>query len=740
MKMIFACTTAALAISASSVAEAQTTRAPSAEIGQTASAPADSVSNSEVGLQEIIVTAQKRSENLQTVPIAITAASGETLASRGVANTMQLGLVSPGLNINETAGAFQPSIRGIGTSSSLAENPVALYVDGVYIPQQKDGLREFEDIEQISVLNGPQGTLFGRNATAGVIQITTKAPSFDVSGRVHADIDSYLTGKIGGYITGGLTDNIAASLSASFTKQGNGWGKNLTTGLDTYRIEHNGQVRGKLLFRLGDNTSMTLAGDYIDWRRRMAELSPTPGTALGVPNPYTANPLKSVYDSYSAVENYVGLKGGGVSLTINQKGDAINLVSITAYRDVKSVYQSDGLPIGQYILVPTSPNSPSRSFSQEFQVLSNNTGPLSWTFGLYYFNYRNGLKPLLRNFAGFLAPLPTSVVQRQTFATEKTESVAPFGELKWEFLPETHLIGGFRYTYERRSLQDARNVFVTKAGPSTTTSYHGSISYSQPTYRIGLDHRFSNQIMGYATFNKGFKSGGYNIGSPQTAPFQPETLNAYEVGLKSQLLDRNLRLNLAAFYYDYTNLQVTQFVNLIQTVTNGPKARIYGLDADFEARLSSSLRLSGGFELKHATFTSYPNAVFGQLGAGGVGATLVPGDATGNRLPQAQNFSGTLAVDYHHDVSAGSIDFNATANYNGDFYFTSDNRIRQAPYTIVNTSLTWNLPGERVSLKIWGTNLANERYATTALETTLGFVSGYNSAPRTVGGTVSYKF
>ncbi|API60828.1 hypothetical protein BSL82_17345 [Tardibacter chloracetimidivorans] len=739
MKMMFACTTAALALSVPSLAEAQTTPASSTETGPTSS-PANSASTTDVGLQEIIVTAQKRSENLQTVPIAITAVSGESLASRGVSNTMQLGAASPGLNINETAGAFQPSIRGIGTSSSLAENPVALYVDGVYIPQQRDGLREFEDIEQISVLYGPQGTLFGRNATAGVIQITTKAPSFDFSGRVHAGIDSYLTAKLGGYVTGGLSNNVAASLSGSFTKQGKGWGKNLVTGLDTYRIEHDWQVRGKLLFRLGENTNVTLAGDYIDWRRRMAELSPTPGTGLGVPNPYTANPLKSVYDSYSAVENFVALKGGGASLTIDHDGGGVKLVSITAYRRVKSTYQSDGLPIGQFVLVPNSPNSPSRSISQEFQVLSDNSGPLSWVFGLYYFNYRNGVEPLNRNFGGFFAPLPTSVVQRQTFATEKTESVAPFGEFKWEFMPDTHLIGGVRYTYERRSLENARNVFVTAAGTSTTTFHQGSVSYSEPTFRIGLDHQIADEIMGYVTFNKGFKSGGFNIGSPQTAPYLPEKLNAYEVGLKSQLFDRNVRLNLSAFYYNYSNLQVTQFVNLIQTVTNGPKARIYGLNADLEARISSSLRLSGGFELKHATFTSYPNAVFGQVGPGGVGATLVPGDATGNRLPQAQNFSGTLAVDYHHEMSAGSIDFNATASYNGDFYFTADNRIRQAPYTILNSSVTWTLPGDRVTLKIWGTNLANERYATTALETTLGFVSGYNSAPRTVGGTVSYKF
>lgn len=697
-------------------------------------------SDSSGALDEIVVTAQKRAENLQTVPIAITVNSGEQLNARGVASTMQLSVVTPGLNINETGGSFQPSIRGIGTSSALTENPVALFVDGVYIPQQRDGLREFEDVEQVAILKGPQGTLAGRNATAGVIQITTKKPTFDLTGRFRAELDSYLTARVGGYVSGGLSSRVAASLAGSFATQGKGWGRNRTTGTETFKIERDFQARGKLLFQPSEDTDITISADYTNWRRRLTDTRPTPGTQLGVPNPYVTNPLDSVYDNYSATVGFVALKGGGVSLTLDHRTDAVRLTSITAYRDITSVVQSDGIPSGQPLLSVLQPNSVSRSFSQELQVVGDTSGPFNWMFGLYYFNYDNGVDPIIRKFGGFLAPLPTSVVQRQTFATENTESVAPFAEFKWEFMPETRLTAGIRYTYENRRLKDARIVNITAAGTSASTAFTGEIDASNPTFRLGFDHRLRGGTMLYATFNSGFKSGGFNVGAPNVAPYKPEKLNAYEVGFKSELFDRRLRLNAAAFYYDYTNLQVTQYVNLIQTVTNGPKAKVYGLNVDFEARPVESLRLSGGLELKHSEFTDYANAVFGRLGPGGVGATLEPGDATGNRLPQAQNFSGTMAADYHHDLEAGSIDLNVTANYNGDFYFQADNVIRQKPYTILNAAVTWNLPGDKASLSLWAKNLLDARYQTTAIESAFGFVSGYNAQPRTFGGTFAFTF
>ncbi len=709
------------------------------QAAETPAAQADQTDQGSTGLQDIVVTAQKRSENLQNVPIAIVAASGDQLESRGITTTTQLNVLSPGLNFRVTAGSFQPFIRGVGTGSTVTESPVALYIDGVYLPQQREGTRELEDVEQIAVLKGPQGTLFGRNATGGVIQITTKAPSFELAGRFRAEIDNYATLRTGGYVTGPLSDTIAASLSGTFATQGNGWGKDFTTGNDTNKILHDVNVRGKVLFRLGPGTDVTLAGDYNDSRRYTFSNQPFPGTRFSFANPYTSNPNISVYDTFQGLDGYTDFHGGGGSLTVSHDAGSLKLVSITAYRDSVSAYLINNGAVPQNYQVSLTPNSPSRSFSQEFQIVSNGSGSLQYVLGLYYFWYKSGAQPIQRFFGGPLLNPVTQINQTLTYADEVTESVAPFGEAKWEFAPDTHLTLGGRYTYEQRDLKNSRVVSINTSSVSTTATFRKAISYSEPTIRVGLDHSFSNEILAYATYNTGFKSGGFNSVSPATPGYLPEKLKAYEAGLKTTLLDRRLRLNFAGFYYDYTNLQVTQFINNVQSVVNGPKARIYGLDVDLTAQVSSELQLSGGFELLSAKLTQFPGAVFASINPNG-GATLFPGDASGKRLPLAQEFTGTLSVDYHHDFASGAFDANITANYNGDYYFQVDNLLRQGAYTTLNASATYTLPGDRISVKVFGRNLLNERVVSATNEQTIGFSTNFSFAPRTYGVGVGFKF
>ena len=215
-------------------------------------------------LGEIVVTAQRRSENLQRVPIVVTAFSGAQLTAAGVTGLTTLSTVTPGLNARTSAGGvFQPSIRGIGTSSNVVENPVALYIDGVYLPNQNEANRDLPDVEQIAVLKGPQGTLFGRNATGGVIQITTRRPSQEMRVEAKAEIDNYETFRGGLFLSGGLASDVAASISADYARQGRGWGDNLTTGNDTFRLAHSYSVRGKLLVEPFAGTSVTFIFDYM---------------------------------------------------------------------------------------------------------------------------------------------------------------------------------------------------------------------------------------------------------------------------------------------------------------------------------------------------------------------------------------------------------------------------------------------------------------------------------------------
>jgi iron complex outermembrane recepter protein len=189
-------------------------------------------------VEDIVVTAQKRSERLQDVPIAVSAASAAQLENSGIKDLQQLTAIVPGLNVTAALGSFQPSIRGIATSSNVVENPVALYIDGVYLPQQQEGLRDLADAEQITVLKGPQGTLFGRNATAGVIQIATRSPEFQPSAQFNLSYGSYQTIRTNAFVTTGLTDTVAASLSGAYQSQGKGWGESLTTGREENKLYH----------------------------------------------------------------------------------------------------------------------------------------------------------------------------------------------------------------------------------------------------------------------------------------------------------------------------------------------------------------------------------------------------------------------------------------------------------------------------------------------------------------------
>lgn len=694
------------------------------------------------GVGEIVVTAQKRSENLQRVPIVITAVDGEQLAAAGVANLQSLGTVAPGLNARTSAGGvFQPSLRGIGTSSNVVENPVALYIDGVYLPQQQEGGRELPDVEQIAVLKGPQGTLFGRNATGGVIQITTRRPTQDFDFQGKLEIDNYATFRGGLFVSGGLADNVATSVSADYAAQGRGYGDNLTTGNDTFRLAHSLSLRGKLLFDAGPDTSILLIADYTDRKAYTYSFVPYPGTTFTVPLP---GPLGK-QDTYSPVDPYAAFKGGGVSLTVEHDFDFAKLVSISAYRRGNTNYLFDDVPTGTPIFyVGVKPgDQPSKSFSQELQLISSGSGPLSYTLGAFYFFNRNSNLPIYRDFFppfyGPAGPLPTANRHTETYGSEKTESFAPFGQIGIRLLEGTNLTIGARYTYEKRSLT-GRAELTRYNGSQITVLYDPApLTIKKPTWRIAIDHQFTPDVLGYVSFNRGIKSGGFNILNPANPAYFPERLDAYEAGIKTELFDRALRLNIGGFYYDYTNLQVTQFIGIAQSVVNGAKARLYGVDVDFEARASQNLTLSGGFELLHAEFTSYPNAV-GSIPRATGGAMLLPVDASGNRIPQSQKFVGTLAIDYDQPLSSGSLRVNVTANYNGDYKFEPDNFLAQGAYTLLNASLTWRSEDERYSVSVWGRNLLDEIILNNATSQAIGYPVSYAQPPRTFGITGRVDF
>lgn len=686
-------------------------------------------------LADIVVTAQKRSENLQHVPIAVTTASGLQLANSGITSITQIATFAPGVNVKVTQGSFQPSIRGISTSSSVVENPVALYIDGVYYPQQREGLRDLLDVDQIAVLKGPQGTLFGRNATGGVFQITTRKPTHQFTGDATASIDNYATFMGNLYLSGGLSDTLAASLSAQVSAQGEGWGRDRSTGNPTGKVLHNVSVRGKLLFEPDDRTALTLIGDYTDREQYAEAFQPYPGTALSYPGLCV---LKSKYDSCGGVDGRVGFQGGGGSMTIDHDLGFAKLLSISSYRKGNGSFQFDNSQISPSIFGVFAQKNPNEDYTQEIQLISTRKSNFTWVIGGFYFHNLNGNEPIVRLISGPLAPAPTSAVNNTAYGKETTESIAPFVQATWEFVPTFKLTGGVRYSFEKRVL-DGRTELTLRNGTQINTDLNRSVSIQKPTFRAAIDHDFSANVLGYLSFNTGFKSGGYNVLAPAAPPYEPETLKAYEAGLKTELFDRTVRLNLAAFYYDYSNLQVTQVVNNQQVVFNGAKAELYGLDVDFEARLTRELRLSGGLEALHAEFKSFPNAQFGTMKPTG-GAIIGSGDAAGKRLPLSQELTGNAALDYDRPTSFGRVHANVTASYNGNYFFEPDNILRQKAYVLLNTSLRLTTADSRFSVTFWGRNLLNEIVIERTSTQGQGYPTIYGFAPRTYGLTAGVKF
>jgi iron complex outermembrane recepter protein len=265
-------------------------------------------------------------------------------------------------------------------------------------------------------------------------------------------------------------------------------------------------------------------------------------------------------------------------------------------------------------------------------------------------------------------------------------------------------------------------------------------SIDRPSWRISLDHEFSDTVLGYASYNRGFKSGGYNITQPAAPAYDPETLDAYEVGLKTELFDRSIRLNTAGFYYKYSDLQLTKVVAGSLTIVNAASAKLYGLEADFEARLTPAFKLIGGISLIHSEFTKFDNAQFISLNpAGGLITTV--GDASGNRLQLAQEISASITASYSRELSFGKIDLSVTESYNGDYFFDPDNFARQPGYHMINASAGWTSLSGDVTTTIFARNLLNEKViGQVSSATAIGLTATYPYAPRVVGISFRYRF
>ncbi|MCP3730029.1 TonB-dependent receptor [Sphingomonas sp. MG17] len=701
------------------------------------------------GLEEIVVTAQRRAERLQDVPVAVTALTAASLATQGIGRSIDLNQKVPGLAITANPRSPVVFLRGIGATSvqSGQEANVGLYIDGVYVPSMNANVFGFNNLERIEVLRGPQGTLFGRNTTGGVVQIVTREPGDEAVVEGSLGYGNYDAISGSAYLAAPLAQNVSADLALQVYDRRNGWGRNVTIG-GKLHTNKNFNLRSKLVFTPGSGTKITLTGGY--FQSRLDE-----GSARNVMPYITSTPAGfggakftgSIYDSQQDFRSYDKTRNYMASARIEQDLGFAQLINVAAYQHIETdtFLDNDQTPAFRS---RTIWHDSTKSFSNELQLQGNSSSGLKWVAGLYYFDADATEDPFVVEVPCATPGVGTcgangAATSFRRVSSLTTRSFAPFGQVTIPVSAATNITLGARYTVDRRRLAGSQ---VNAAGApvvfpnAAPNPYDHEKTYERATYKLVLDHHFSRDVMAYASLSTGFKSGNYNGGSPKDPPVNPENITAYEIGLKTELLDRRVRLNTAAFYYDYKDLVVLVRDTPTTTLqTNAAAAEIYGGEIELNAAVTSDLSLQAGLSYLHARYTRFPNAPGTILLATNLaqGTTV---NASGNTLPRAPEVTANVGVDYKLRTGFGSVLFSGSFYHNSGIFFEPDNRLRQGAYSLVNSSITFADADDRFSLQFWANNLLDEQYHSMIVSSSGNPDFGAAGAPRTYGVTLGVKF
>ncbi|MFC4313862.1 TonB-dependent receptor [Steroidobacter flavus] len=697
------------------VASAQTAETPAAETAQTDS------------LEVITVTAQRREERSVDVPISIASLSGDTLRDAGVAATSALPQAVPGLRFDYSGSYVQPTIRGVG--SALAgpgmNSNVAIYVDGFYVPNLLGSDFDLVSVQSVDVLKGPQGTLFGRNATGGAILVTTRDPTDELSGEIRAGFGSFGRRTISGYLSGGLTDTLSADLTAYY-EEGDGSVKSLVTGKDDVAAFERSTVRSKILWKPSDNAKIALTLEHRAADDPTANItSAYEGLSAGsvIPGTLVATGPHNYSGTAKAGHDY---KGNSATLRGDFDLGGLNFTSYSMYRDEKSdeAKDYDSTPVDIFSAFWRVND---KTVTQEFNLSSSEGEKFSWVTGLFYYRNENEY-PAFNQKVGAAAPFAafsSNIVQK---------SLAAFADGTYEIADGLFLTAGVRWG---RDESDASYVnLVNPAG-----SRQGEHSWTSVTPRAVLRYELTPYSNVYASYTQGYKAGLVPI-TESTTPVDPEKINAYEVGYK--LAGQGLTFDAAAFYYDYKDLQIASYVGTISLTRNAAESEIYGLDAQVTADLTDRWSVRAGATYVHSEYKSFPGAVSYQQVLDPTSPAYgifinPPVDASGNQMQRAPETSGTLGVNYHQPVSWGELSFDANLYATSKFYFDPINRFVEDGYTLLNLRATWTSLSGSTSVTVYGNNVTDEDYRAEVLPGPFSIQQIYGE-PAAAGLSVSYKF
>ncbi|KRA60156.1 TonB-dependent receptor [Caulobacter sp. Root655] len=687
-------------------------------------------------LEEIVVTAQKRSENLQDVPVSVTAFTADQLKNQRVGDVLALSGLSPGLQIKTDDNAANPRIfiRGIGVNdfNPSTASAVGVYLDGVYVASPMAQMAGFYDLQQVEVLRGPQGTLYGRNTTGGAINVTTKKPSNTPGADLAVDYGRFnslnVQGGFGGPLGG---DDLSFRISGLYDKS-DGYTLNRLTGNKGNDADRKA-VRGALRFTPDDkltvdvsvNYSKSSGGSILTYNRSLiaqtpeaastALPDPTFGYFFCKPDYYTsgqctnalgyANTSNNKYEGDYRFEGKDIVKLFGATTSISYDFGGVTLYSVTGYQSAKrdDLEETDANPISifgaRYI-------AKQDTTSQELRLQSNGTTALRWVAGVYaardnldndsHYDVLDVLRvPTPENPTG-MDPAGSIGVFGWPLH-QKTTSYAAFGQADYDLNDRLTLTAGLRWSQDEKTFHYVSDVDY---GLVTLFTLDDSKIFSSVSGRLGLQYKLSEDANLYATYNRGTKSGGFFSGQTtdraDIGPYKDETVNAYEVGAKSEFLDRRLRVNVSAFYYDYKDLQVYTVIQRnglpVQLFTNASAARVYGGEAEIEARPMKGLSLTLGASLLSAEYKDFQS---------------VGNDYSGNTLPSAPKTSLNGAARYEHPLPTGDMVSQIDFTYRGKVYYDTANteRLSDKARAFVNGQVGWRLADGRYELGLWGKNL-----------------------------------
>ncbi|MDX3911535.1 MAG: TonB-dependent receptor [Sphingobium sp.] len=711
---------------------------------------------SQGGLEDIVVTAQKRAENVQDTPIAISAFSGDTLARNRVQGIADLSRIAPGIVSGAQYGTNRLFIRGIGlTSIAIGADPSsAFHVDGVYVGRPSAQLNSFFDIDRVEVLRGPQGTLYGRNATGGSVNVITKRPTADLNGYVNVGYGNYdridLEGAVGGPLTedGRIMGRIAVQ-----TVNRDGYGKNLykvVPGGDAKQDiddENRQSIRASLLFKPTDGLDITLIGEHSrerDHNYANHNMGPYPGFVLTGPlMGYTAIIRSRDIASSTSEQNrrtgyaLTGIVGYDLS-------DTIRLQSITGWRKWNRYNAPDTegstAPIGVEGYKETS-----RQFSQEGQINYDTTN-LKGIVGLFYYKERVGNRTFVdfsqQNFGTVAAPVLFPGAYYEQNGHSDISAIAAFTQWTYSITPQLNITGGLRYSHERRTNE---GLFAGPLAPIILLDQ--AKAWNSFTPKVAIDYHIFDDVMLYASYTKGFKSGTYNTATPNPV-VNPEKVTSYEAGVKATLFDRHLELSIGGFYYDYKDLQVNKIIGITAVTVNAATAKNKGIEASARWRVTDGLTLNADLTYLDAKFSKFNSA--NPLYASGCeindAAHCVNGEQVlkGNPLPGSNKWGANIGAEYVLPVGGNSLTARLDGNYRSRIYFSEfkQEAISQKGVVKLDGSLRYDF-GDRWSATLWGKNLTNRKVVGNEILILAlwGFpIAGAYDPPRTYGISLGAKF